>query len=186
MAQLYYDGGEVSNALNSVTANRIARWAQSDSWGTLVQHTGNTCDLVECQCHFEIIQCTRGQILSRDQSWDERSWKTGLLAGPIFKYNLTCHRRPPVLRDNFMTDWVLSRQVLFSTDIRGIFDLCSICVVCLFRSNHIMTTTTVHLQNQLTSFSGQIQAYLCEPRIGCKLEENSSQRRPCLARGDLV
>ncbi len=68
MAQLYYDGGEVSNALNSVTANRIARWAQSDSWGTLVQHTGNTCDLVECQCHFEIIQCTRGQILSRDQS----------------------------------------------------------------------------------------------------------------------
>ncbi len=40
-------------------------------------------------------------------------------------------------------------------------------VCMLFGSNHMMTMTTVNLQNQLTNVTAQIQAYLCEPRIGC-------------------
>ncbi len=39
--------------------------------------------------------------------------------------------------------------------------------VCIFGSHHVMTMTTVNLQNQLTNVSGPIQAYLCEPRICC-------------------
>ncbi len=39
--------------------------------------------------------------------------------------------------------------------------------------------TTVNLQNQLTNVSGDIQAYLCEPTIGCNWKK-------ILARGDRI
>ena len=57
---------------------------------------------------------------------------------------------------------------------------CVFMYACLFGSNHIMAITTVNLQNQWTNVSGDFQAYLCEPRIGC----NYMQMK-ILARGDL-
>ena len=54
-----------------------------------------------------------------------------------------------------------------------------ICIyVFLFGYNDIVTITKVNLQDQYTNFSGQIQAYLCEPGFGCN-------KQKILARVDL-
>ncbi len=55
---------------------------------------------------------------------------------------------------------------------------CMYVYVCLFGSSHIATMTKVNLRNQLTNVSGQIQANLCGPMVGCN-------RKKILARGDL-